>query len=70
MQHIAQHPAARHPRAERQALQQLRRAADQRGNDLNDDKIRHKGACDTQQCRKDAQGVLAVSVRITSMGFV
>ena len=60
VQHIAQHPAARHPRAERQAAGKLRRASDQRGNDLNDDKIRHKGAGDAQQRRKDAQGVLAV----------
>ena len=60
VQHIAQHPAARHPRAERQAVRQLRRAADQRGNDPNDDEIRRKGAGNAQQRRKDAQSVLAV----------
>ena len=60
VQHIAQHPAARHPAAEGQAAGKLRRTVYQCGNDLNDDKIRHKGACDTQQRRKDAQSVLAV----------
>ena len=60
VQQIAQHPEARHPRAERQALRKLRRAADQCGNDLNDDEVRNKRAGDAQQRRKDAQSVLAV----------
>ena len=60
MQHIAQHPEARHPRAERQAVRQLRRAVYQCGDEPNDDEIRNKRAGDAQQRRKDAQSVLAV----------
>ena len=61
VQHIAQHPAARHPRAERQAAGKLRRAVYQCGNDPNDDEIRNKRAGDAQQRRKNAQGVFAVA---------
>ena len=60
VQHIAQHPEARHPRAERQAVRQLRRAVYQCGDEPNDDEIRNKRAGDAQQRRKDAQSVLAV----------
>ena len=55
VQHIAQHPEARHPRAERQAVRQLRRAVYQCGDEPNDDEIRNKRAGDAQQRRKDAQ---------------
>ena len=60
VQHIAQHPAARHPRAERQTLRQFRRASDQCGDEPDDDEIRRKGAGDTQQRRKYTQSVFAV----------
>ena len=60
VQHIAQHPAARHPRAERQAVCQLRRAVYQCGDEPDDDEIRNKRAGDAQQRRKDAQSVLTV----------
>ena len=60
VQHIAQHPAARHPRAERQAVRQLRRAVYQCGDEPDDDEIRNKRAGDAQQRREDTQSVLAV----------
>ena len=59
VQHIAQHPAARHPRAERQALRQLRRAVHKRGDDFNNDEIRDQRAGDAEQCCEDAQSVFA-----------
>ena len=60
VQHIAQHPAARHPCAERQAAGKLRRAVYQCGDKPDDDEIRNKRAGNAQQRRKDAQSVLAV----------
>ncbi len=60
VQQIAQHPEARHPRAERQAVHQLRRAVYQCGDEPDDDEIRNKRAGDAQQRREDTQSVLAV----------
>lgn len=61
MQRIAQHPKARHPRAEGQATGKLRRAVYQCGNNSNDDEIRDKRAGDAQQRCKNAQRVFAVA---------
>ena len=51
VQHIAQHPEARHPRAERQAVRQLRRAVYQCGDEPDDDEIRNKRA--GEMCIRD-----------------